>query len=171
MATDLPDRYSPGAQRDNLVIEPVQTRLPLDHDLRLEAAVAGHAAPRSRPTRLSVSTVVGVPAVAVVAGPSAGGIALLIAEMVRQFGTQRSLEKRLLQLLEKAVLAQQLLRLLVAGQKLVKMFSALLGIVWSPFQGRPRFSRTPDSCRSRNIPLGEAEKHHYATLDQPAMAA
>jgi hypothetical protein len=42
--------------------------------------------------------------------------------MVRQFGAQRTLEQRLLELLEQAVVAQQVLRLLVAGQKLVKMF-------------------------------------------------
>ena len=55
--------------------------------------------------------------------PSRGGrIALLVTEMVRQFGAQRPLEQRLLELLEQAVLAQQVFRLLVAGQKLVKMF-------------------------------------------------
>ena len=61
--------------------------------------------------------------------------------MVRQLGAQRPLEQRLLELLEQAVLAQQVFRLLVAGQKLVKMF-------WldrhreSPSSGYPRIART-----------------------------
>jgi hypothetical protein len=41
---------------------------------------------------------------------------------MRQLRTQRTLQQRLLELLEQAVLAQKVLRLLLAGQKLVKMF-------------------------------------------------
>ena len=42
--------------------------------------------------------------------------------MMCQLGAQLAFEQRLLQLLEKAVLAQQVFRLFVTGQQLVKMF-------------------------------------------------
>jgi hypothetical protein len=59
--------------------------------------------------------------------------------MVCQLGAQRPLEQRLLQLLEQAFLAQQVLRLLVAGQKLVKMF-------WLDRHRVVLFVRLPTDC-------------------------
>ena len=59
--------------------------------------------------------------------------------MVCQLGAQRPLEQRLLQLLEQAFLAQQVIRLLVAGQKLVKMF-------WLDWHRVVLFVRVPTDC-------------------------
>ena len=65
--------------------EAIQARLALGHDLRLEAAVAiAQHLDLDRPIpgqhRLAIGSIT------VVAGPPAVGIALLIAEMVRQLG-------------------------------------------------------------------------------------
>ena len=79
-----------------------------------------------------------------VAAAAACRIALLVAQMVRQLGPQGPLGQRLLELLEQPVLAQQVFRLLVAGQKLVKMF-------WldrhreSPSSGYPPIALTQSS--------------------------
>ena len=138
MALDLTDRHSPGVERDDFVVEAIQARLAFGHDLRLEAAVAvARHLDLDRP--ILGQHRLGVGPVAVVAGPSAGGIALLITKMVRQLGAQRPLEQRLLQLLEQAFLAQQVLRLLVAGQKLVKMF-------WLDRHRVVPFVRLPTDC-------------------------
>ena len=143
VALDLANRHTAGVQRDDLVVEAVEAGLALGHDLRLEGAVA-----IARHVDIDRSVLgqhrLGIAAVAVVAGPPAGGIALLVAEMMRQLGTERPLEQRLLELLEQAVFAQQVFRLLIAGQKLVKMF-------WldrhrgSPSSGYPRTALTQSS--------------------------
>jgi hypothetical protein len=127
-------------QGDDLVVEAIQTGLALRHDLRLEGPVA-----IARNVDLDRSVLgqhrLGRGSVAVVARPAAGRIAFLVTKMVRQLGAQRPLEQRLLELLEQAVLTQQVFRLLVAGQKLVKMF-------WhdwhrkSPPSGYPRIALT-----------------------------
>jgi hypothetical protein len=75
---------------------------------------------------------------------AASRIALLVAEMVRQLGTQGSLEQGLLELLEQPFLAQQVFWLLVAGQKLVKMFR-LDCHRESPSSGYPRIAPTQSS--------------------------
>src|ERR1700694_4921992 len=109
------------------------------------ATICGSKLPlRSRGTSIStdpssVSTVLGDVPLRVLAGSAAGGIALFVTEMVRQLGAQRPLEQRLLELLEQAVLAQQVLRLLVAGQELVKMF-------WLHWHRVVPFVRLPTEC-------------------------
>src|SRR5262245_64724444 len=75
------------------------------------------------------------------AAATACRIALLVAEMVRQLGSQGSLEQGFLELLEQPFLAQQVFRLLVAGQKLVKMFR-LDYHRESPSSGYPRIAPT-----------------------------
>jgi hypothetical protein len=143
VALDLPHRQAAGIERDDLVVETVQAGLALGHDLRLEAAVA-----IARHVDLD-RTVLGqhrlaIGAIAVVAAAAARRIALLVAEMVRQLGTQGALEQGLLELLEQPFLAQQVFRLLVAGQKLVKMFR-LDCHRESPSSGYPRIAPTQSS--------------------------
>src|SRR6516165_3526227 len=60
--------------------------------------------------------------VAAVAGAPAGGIALLVAQMLGQLGPKRSLDQGLLQLLEQPVLAGQVFGLLVVSKQLIKKF-------------------------------------------------
>jgi len=151
VALDLPDRHTSGVQRDDLVVETIQARLALGHDLRLEAAVAiTRHLDLDRPV-LGQHRLGGGP-VAVVARPPAGGIALLVAEMVRQLGAQRTLEQRLLELLEKAILAQKVLRLLVAGQKLVKMF----WLDWHRVVSFVRLTTVPSHTIFLTLPRGRA---------------
>src|SRR5262245_47481382 len=104
---------------------------------------------RSRGTSIStapssVSTVCAIGAIAVVAAAAASRIALLVAEMVRQLGTQGSLEQSLLELLEQPFLAQQVFWLLVAGQKLVTMFRLDCHREY-PASGYPRIAPTQSS--------------------------
>jgi hypothetical protein len=143
VSLDLPHRQAPGIQGDDLVVEAIQAGLALGHDLRFKGAIT-----IARHLDLDRSVLgqdrLGRGPIAVVARPAAGRIALLVAEMVRQFGAQRSLEQRLLELLEQAVLTQQVFRLLVARQKLVKMF----WLDWhreSPSSGYPRIALTQSS--------------------------
>ena len=57
-------------------------------------------------------------AVAAVATPAAGGIALLAVEMLGQFRPERALDQRLLELLEQPVVPGQVLRLLIVSEQL-----------------------------------------------------
>jgi hypothetical protein len=53
---------------------------------------------------------------------AASRVTLLVAEVVGQFRPERSFQQRLLQLLEQAIFAEQVLRFFVAGQQFVQMF-------------------------------------------------
>jgi len=75
---------------------------------------------------------------------NARGRTWLARQMMRQLGTERPLEQRLLELLEQTVFAQQVFRLLIAGQKLVKMFR-LDRHRESPSSGYPRTALTQSS--------------------------
>ena len=59
-------------------------------------------------------------AVAAIAAAAARRVALLVAQVIAQLGTQGTLQKRLLQPLEKPLIAQKVLRRLVIGQQLVQ---------------------------------------------------
>src|SRR5579864_7910897 len=119
VALDLSHRHAAGIEAQNLVVEPGEMRLALGDQLRLEAAgtiarhrnldlaILGQERLRARP-------------VAAVAFAASCKIALLIAEMLGQLRSQRSLDQRLLQLLEEPVLPGQVLRLLIVSKQLIK---------------------------------------------------
>jgi hypothetical protein len=103
------------------VVEAVEPGLALRHDRRLEGSVA--VARDVKPDRPVLGKHrLGVAAVAAVAAAAPPRVALLEAEMMAQLGPQRALQKRLLQLLEKSVLAQKAIRLLLTGKQGIKVF-------------------------------------------------
>ena len=119
---DLAHRHAAGVQRQDLVVEAGPAGLVLGNQLRLEAAlaVAGHL-DRQRAElaleRLAAAAVAGV------AGRVGHRRMPVVAEVLGHLGVQRLLHQQLGQLLEQAVLADQVLGLLVvrqqAGQQLV----------------------------------------------------
>ena len=95
--------------------------LALGHDLRIEGAVA--VARHLEIDRAILSQHgLGIAAVAMIVAAAAGRVALLVAEVVGQLRPERPFQQRLLQLLEQAIFAEQVFRLLVAGQQFVQMF-------------------------------------------------
>ena len=121
MALDLPHRHAAGIQAQDLVIEAIEPGLPLGDQLRLEAAgaIARHGnldLAILRQDRLRARPV------AAVAGAPAGGIALLVAQMLGQLGPKRSLDQPLLQLFEQPILAGQVFGLLIFSKQLIKKF-------------------------------------------------
>ena len=108
-------------ERQDAVVETVQAALALGHDRRLEAAVA---VARNRQLDRAVlgQHRLARMAVAAVARAAACRIALLVAQAIGQLGAQRPLQKRLLQLLEKPLIAQKVFRRLVIGQQPVWKF-------------------------------------------------
>jgi hypothetical protein len=118
MRLDLTHRQAAGIEADDPIVEPVQPGLPLGHNLRFEAAVAvtrhrdldRAVVADHRLARISV---------AAVAAAAAGRVAFLIAEMLAQLGTQRSLQQAFLQLPEQPVLAEQIRRRAIALQQLL----------------------------------------------------
>src|SRR5512132_801711 len=131
MALDLPHRHATRVERENPIVPrdrpeagprtgyTVEPGLALRHQLRLEAPLA---VPRNLDLEGAVvrlQRLLGV-AVADVPHSAAGRIALLISQVHRQLGTERSFNQRLLQTLQQPVVAQQVPRRLVAGQQLVQ---------------------------------------------------
>src|ERR1039457_500511 len=108
-------------QRDDLVVEPRKAGLVLGDDLRLETPV-----PVPRRLQIDLAEIAFqfllAAAVAGVAAVVARRVVLLIAYLLGQFGMHRPLQERFRQLLEKAILANDVFRLLVAGQKGVDQF-------------------------------------------------
>ena len=102
-------------QAQNLLIEAVEAGLAFADQLRLEAA--GAVARDSNLDRAIVSQKrFRAGAVAAVTAAAAGRIALLVAQMLGQLGSQRTLDQGLLQLLEKTVVASQVFRLLIVSE-------------------------------------------------------
>ena len=114
MALDLAHRHAAGIEAQNLVVEAVEPGLALGDQLRLEAAgpvtrhrnvdraVLGQDRLRARP-------------VAAVPAATARGIAFLIAQMLAQLGPKRTLDQRLLELLEQPVLTRHIFGLLIVA--------------------------------------------------------
>ena len=119
VALDLAHRHAARVEAQDLVVEAVEPGLALGDQLRLEAAgpvardrdldlaVLGQDRLRARP-------------VAAVAAAAAGRVALLVAKMLGQLRTKRALDQRLLQLLEKPVLAGQVFGLLIVSKQLIQ---------------------------------------------------
>src|SRR5690606_12934758 len=123
MALDLSHRHATGVQRQDLVIEARPAGLVLGDDLRLETAVAVTGHFNRHLTELAFERLLAL----AVAGV-AGGIGYrLVAGVAKVFGhlrVQRSLDQFLGELLEHAMLADQVFRFLVIGQQAVDQFVA-----------------------------------------------
>ena len=119
VALDLAHRHAAGVEAQNLVVETGEVRLAFGDQLRLEGA-----GPIARHRNLDLAILgqerLRACPVAAVAFAASCRIALLIAEMLGQLRSQRSLDQRLLQLLEQPVLSGQVLRLLIASKQLIK---------------------------------------------------
>jgi len=119
MALDLANRHAARVEAENLLVKAVEPGLALGNQQRLEAAgpIAGDG-------NLDLAIVgqdgLRAGAVAAVATAAAGRIALLVAEMFAQLRTQRALDQRFLQLLEKPVRSRQVLGLLIVSKKLIQ---------------------------------------------------
>ena len=126
MAADLTHRHATGVHRDDLVVELGETPLIPGDQLRIEGPrpipryIEGHFG-RARQHRLFRATVASVhkPAVA------------LLLQVLVQLAVQNARRQRLLQLVDKAVTAENLLRV-AARQELVQDVF-LDGHVWVPF--------------------------------------
>jgi hypothetical protein len=115
MALNLTHRHAARVEAQNLVVEAVEPRLafgdqqwleaagPVARDGNIDLAILGQNRLRAR-------------AVAVVAAAAARRIALLVAKMLTQLRAKRTLDQRLLQLLEKPVRTRQVLRLLIVSK-------------------------------------------------------
>ena len=114
---DIAHRHATRIERQDAIVEAVEAALALGHDHRFEAAVA---IARHRKRHLAVLGQYRLVrmAVAAVARAPARRVALLVAQVLAQLGAQRTLQKRLLQLPEQPVVAQQVFRRLVIGQQL-----------------------------------------------------
>jgi len=121
MALDLAYRHAAGIHRDDLVVEAIEPGLALGHNLRIECAVAVARHVEVDRTILGQYGL-GIAAVAMIVAAAAGRIALLVAEVVGQLRPKCPLQKRFLQLLEQAIFAEQVFRLLIARQQFVQMF-------------------------------------------------
>jgi hypothetical protein len=106
MALDLAHRHAARIEAENFLVKAVEPGLALGDQQRLEAA-----GPVARNGNLDLAIVgqdgLGAGAVAAVATATAGRVALLVAEMFAQLGSQRAFDQRLLQLFEKPIRASQ----------------------------------------------------------------
>ena len=121
MALDLAHRHAAGIEAQNLIVEPVKAGLALSDKFRFErtAPVAGDRDlhfPVLSQKRFRTRTI------AAIAAASAGRIALLIAQMLRELRAKRPLDQCLLELLEEPIFARQILGPGIIRQKLVQQF-------------------------------------------------
>src|SRR6516165_10451089 len=119
VALDLPNRHAACIEAQNLVVEPVEPRLPLGDQLRFETAgpIAWH---RNLDFAILGQHRLRTRTVAAVAFAAACRIALLVAEVVGQLRPERALDQRLLQLFEKTAISSQVFRLLIVSKKLIQ---------------------------------------------------
>ncbi len=103
------------------------------HNRRLERAVA---VARNRKCHRAVIRQHGLPGVpvAVVGTTPARAFALLVADVFGHLRIQRAFQQALLQMAEDAVLAEQIGRLLVAGQQLIQQFGSYVSHRRSPLR-------------------------------------
>jgi hypothetical protein len=121
VSLDLANREAPGIEADDPIVEPMEPGLPFGDDLRLKAAIA---VARHRDLDRSVIADHGLARipVAAVAAAAAGRVALLVSQMLAQFGAERPFQQALLKFLEQTLLAEQILRRAVALQQLLDEF-------------------------------------------------
>jgi hypothetical protein len=119
VALDLPNRHAACIEAQNLVVEPVEPRLPLGDQLRFETAgpIAWH---RNLDFAILGQHRLRTRTVAAVAFAATCRIALLVAEMVGQLRPERALDQRLLQLFEKTAISSQVFRLFIVSKKLIQ---------------------------------------------------
>ena len=121
MRLDLAHRHAAGVQRQDALVEAVPAPLVLGHDLRLEAALP---VARHLDRHLAEVTLQHLAALAVagVALGVADRVVLLMAQVLGHLGFQRPLHQQFGQLLEQAVLADQVFGLLVVGHQAGQQF-------------------------------------------------
>src|SRR5271167_1020349 len=136
MPLDLAHRHAARVKAQNLIVKAIEPCLALRDELRLKGAgpVAGNENlnfPVLAQKRLRACAVA-----AITASPS-GRVALLVAQMLRQLRAERPLNQSLLKVLEKPIVAGQILRLAIVRQKLIEQIRGYRRLrlhVSSPFR-------------------------------------
>jgi hypothetical protein len=121
MSLDLAHRHAARVEPQNLIVEAVETGLSFGDQQWLEAAgpIAWHGyvdLALFGQDRLRAGAVAAIAA----AAAAAGRVTLLVAKMIAQLRTKRSLNQRLLQLLEKPVRTCEVFRLLIVSKQLIQ---------------------------------------------------
>ena len=116
---DLAHRHAARVEAQNLAVEAIEPGLALGDQLRLEAAdaVAWH---RNVDLAILGQDRLCARSVAAVAAAAARRIAFLVAQVLGQLGPERPLDQRLLELLEKPIVARQVFGLLVVSKQLIQ---------------------------------------------------
>src|ERR1019366_8093971 len=118
VALDLPRAHPPRVHRDDLVVEARPARLSLGYDLGIERGPAVARSFQLQFAKLTLQCLLAV-SVARVAPVVARRVVLFVAQMIGHLGLQGSLQDGLGQLLEQAVLPDDILGLLIVGEQLV----------------------------------------------------
>jgi len=118
MALDLPHRHAAGVQRQDLVVEASPAGLVLGDDLWLKTTVAVTGHFNRHLAELAFEGLLAL-AVAGVAGGIGYRLVAGVAKVFGHLGFQRTLDQFLGELLEQAMLANQVFRFLVIGQQAV----------------------------------------------------
>jgi len=130
MRLDLAHRHAARIQRQDLVVEPCPTGLVLGDQLRLEAAVAIARDLEWQLAELALERLAAA-SVAGVAGCVGDRLVLVVTEVLGHLCIQCPLHQQLGQLLEQAVLANQVFRLLVVGQQAAEQLVGYLVLAWA----------------------------------------
>src|SRR5437016_129780 len=118
VSLDLSRRHAPRVHGDDLVVEAGPARLPLGHDLGIEAGLAVARRLQLQFAEVALESFLAFP-VARVAPVVARRIVLLVAQMIGQLGLQGSFQDSFGQLFEQTVLPDDILGFLVLGEQLV----------------------------------------------------
>jgi hypothetical protein len=118
---NLTHRHAPCIQRQYLVVKAAPAGLVLGDDLRLECASAVAGDFNGQFTEVTLESFLAAP-VAGVTGLVGHQFILAMTQVVSQLGLQRAFNQGFGELLEDAVLANQILRLLVVRQQCVYQF-------------------------------------------------
>jgi len=116
---DLANRHAARVKAQNLVIEAIKSGSDLWRSAAARSCRRGRGGPQSRSRHLAQNRL-RAGAVAAVATAAASRVASLIAKMLCQLGSQRALDQRLLQPLEKPLIAGQVFRLLIVSKQLIE---------------------------------------------------
>src|SRR5262249_10635737 len=119
MPLDLARGHPPRVERNDLVVEAVEARLPLFAELRLQLSLAVPRHPDRDLSLLALERLTRL-AVARVAGVLSFRRVLLVAEMMRQLSVLDPFDERLGELLEQTALTEQVFGFLIVFQKLIE---------------------------------------------------